>query len=64
MRGRLGVLLVMVSPMAFSQNPNRELQHYTMLYKGNSQLILGSSDARQGGGFSIGVGRVDPAFRI
>lgn len=64
------------NPLAFDANshpksgylrpvePPKEFNHYTTAFSARSALILGSEDPREGGGFSLGIGRKDPKLRI
>ena len=60
MAAALGVL----APGAMGQLIDDELHLYTVANVSHSLLILGSSDVRTGGGFSLAVGRRDPKLRL
>jgi hypothetical protein len=69
MRCVFGGLLCVLSAVAFGQDkpaqqPPKELNYYTLGFTAKTQKILGSEDSRTGGGFSLGVGRIDPKLRI
>ncbi|MEI8282870.1 MAG: acyloxyacyl hydrolase [Armatimonadota bacterium] len=58
--GILGLLV----PCAFGQLIDSDFHYYTYGNVSHSLLILGSSDVRTGGGFSLAVGRKDPKLRL
>lgn len=59
-----GVAATLLAPAAFGQLIDNDLHYYTMANVSHSLLILGSSDVRTGGGFSLAVGRRDPKLRL
>ena len=58
-----GVLSGLV-PCSFGQLIDSDFHYYTYGNVSHSLLILGSSDVRTGGGFSLAVGRRDPKLRL
>ena len=58
-----GVLSGLV-PCSFGQLIDSDFHYYTYGNVSHSLLILGSSDIRTGGGFSLAVGRGDPKLRL
>ena len=59
-----GAAVYVVAPGAFGQLIDDDFHYYTMGNVSHSLLILGSSDVRTGGGFSLAVGRRDPKLRL
>jgi Lipid A 3-O-deacylase (PagL) len=59
-----GVGLCLLGTPAFGQLIDDDLHYYTFANASHSLLILGSSDVRTGGGFSLAVGRRDPKLRL
>jgi hypothetical protein len=65
MRGLiLGAVLTTLAPAAFGQLIDDDIHYYTLANVSHSLLILGSSDVRTGGGFSLAAGRRDPKLRL
>ena len=59
-----GVGLCLSATPAFGQLIDSDLHYYTYANVSHSLLILGSSDIRNGGGFSLAAGRKDPKLRL
>ena len=60
----LGAGLTLIGSPAFGQLIDSDFHYYTYANVSHSLLILGSSDVRSGGGFSLAVGRRDPKLRL
>lgn len=60
----MGAAVSLLATGAFGQLIDDDFHYYTMGNVSHSLLILGSSDVRTGGGFSLAVGRRDPKLRL
>ena len=60
----MGAAVGVLAPGAMGQLIDNDLHFYTTANVSHSLLILGSSDIRSGGGFSLAVGRRDPKLRL
>ena len=56
--------LSLLAQCSFGQLIDSDFHYYTFANVSHSLLILGSSDVRTGGGFSLAVGRSDPKLRL
>ena len=59
-----GVGLSLIGSFSYGQLVDSDFHYYTFGNVSHSLLILGSSDIRTGGGFSLAVGRRDPKLRL
>ncbi len=59
-----GASLCLVAPVSWAQQSHDDFNYYTYGNIAHSLLILGSSDVRTGGGFSLAVGRKDPKLTL
>jgi hypothetical protein len=65
MRGLVfGGALCLVTASSFGQMLDSDFHYYTYANVSHSLIVLGSTESRNGGGFSLAVGRKDPKLTL